>query len=59
MEKWKKNPSTVRRASGEASFFLFYIKHAQDLQGFTDCEGFENGMPDHIFRSSFHDSCTL
>ncbi len=25
-EKWKKNPSTVRPASGEASFFLFYIK---------------------------------
>jgi hypothetical protein len=27
-------------------------------QGFTDCKGFENGMPDHIFLSSFHDSCT-
>ncbi len=34
-EKWKKNPSTVRPASGEASFFLFYIKHAQDLQGLS------------------------
>ncbi len=27
-------------------------------QGFTDCKGFENGVPDHIFLSSFHDSCT-
>jgi hypothetical protein len=26
--------------------------------GFPYCKGFENGMPDHIFRSSFHDSCT-
>jgi hypothetical protein len=25
-------------------------------QGFTDCKGFENGVPDHIFLS--HDSCT-
>ncbi len=23
-----------------------------------DCKGFENGVPDHIFLSSFHDSCT-
>jgi hypothetical protein len=27
-------------------------------QGFTDCKGFENGMPDHVFLSSFHDTCT-
>jgi hypothetical protein len=27
-------------------------------QGFTNCKGFENGMPDHIFLSSFHDTCT-
>jgi hypothetical protein len=26
--------------------------------GFYWLEGFENGMPDHIFLSSFHDSCT-
>jgi len=27
--------STVRPASGEASFSLYYIKHAQDLQGLS------------------------
>ncbi len=28
-------------------------------QGFTNCKGFENGVPDHIFLCSFHDTCTV
>ncbi len=28
-------------------------------QGSTDCKGFENGIPDHIFLFSFHDTCTV
>ncbi len=48
-----------------APFFPWYLlgiigkkRKLNKRQGFTDCEGFENGMPDHIFLSSFHDSCT-
>jgi hypothetical protein len=28
-------------------------------QGFTDFKGLENGIPDHIFLFSFHDTCTV
>jgi hypothetical protein len=35
--------STVRPASGEASFSLYYIKHAQDLQGLSRAQSARAG----------------